>query len=219
MPWKGDFHPRSPKKLCSGFTLMASAISKSRSVTPLTTPPAPTNSTSTQLKKLLASPKKEIVEPPPLSRPFHLSPPSMDSTPNDPDDFMNQLSQNTVSFHASTHSGGRPISPSVQRFAATPSPPVEDTTKTRALAQVLSLNSNSSTKKPTGGGITGIALQQPNGKKTSPSDVFPTDREIGAKSRVAQAAQHSPSSNSMKIDSSALLAPSDLTGVKFSFPM
>jgi hypothetical protein len=218
---------------------MSSVLSKS--VPPSTVPPAtpPTNPNSAQLKKLLASPKRDQLEAPPISKAHH-SPPSLDSSrPNDPDDFMNQLSQNTVSFHASTHSGGRPISPSLQRFSASPSP-VEDTSKTRALTQALSLNSNSAStaaaiasgKKaspPSAAPITGIALSQhSNGKKShgasSSADPFPTDREIGAKSM----SRHGPGGSTHtlatdlengKIDSSALLAPSDLTGCPFSFPI
>jgi hypothetical protein len=220
----------SPSSL-RGFTLMSSLLSKSLSAAPPSAPSSanpPTNPNSAQLKKLLASPKKEFTaEPTPATKPLQ-SPPSLDSSvPNDPDDFMNQLSQNTVSFHASTHSGGRPISPSLQRFAASPSP-VEDTSKTRALAQVLSLNSNSSTstaKKatpPSAAPITGIAISQHSNGKRGPAapsaDLFPTDREIGAKSRVSVQQNQVVDRENGKIDSSALLAPSDLTGCPFSFP-
>jgi hypothetical protein len=249
---------------------MSSSINKSRSSTPLSNS-LPLNGTS-QLKKILASPKKEqSLDPLPLTgKPFHLSPPVMDSTPNDPDDFMNQLSQNTVSFHASTHSGGRPLSPSsqqLQRYTATPSP-VEDPVKTRALAQVLSLSAasssssailssttskKSSSSAPTvttsTSSLTGIAItQQMHGSKktgtTAPSlssssvDTFLTDKEISARNlAIATAAPVAgggarkptphllhplssppPHSTMRGIDPLALLAPSDLTGCKYSFP-
>jgi hypothetical protein len=228
---------------------MSTAINKSRSSTPST---SSAHLGTNQLKKMLASPKKEPMEPiaPLPGKPFHLSPPVIDPTPSDPDDFMNQLSQNTVSFHASTHSGGRPISPTSQRFTATPSP-VEDPIKTRALAQVLALNSNTTlstsaasaaaatapssshvTKKTSASSavapITGIAMSHhPNGSKKVPvspfsssaaaADAFLTDKEISARNR-AQQTQVALSPNSTKLDPNALLAPSDLTGCKFSFP-
>ena len=165
---------------------------------------APVSQSTSQLKKILASPKKDPIETNSSNSNstsnliLQASPPSIESTGvADSDDFLHQLSQNTNSFHAATHFGGRPISPLPPRINTTPSPLNEDTNKTRVLSQVLSIGSNTNsqstkTKRLSGsngsnnnnnshngstnnGTITGIAML---GNKYS--DGFLTDGEITA---------------------------------------